>query len=173
MKQDALTLYKLMILYMLNKADQSLTNAQVSDFILEKGYTNYFTIQQAISALDENGFIRTDTVRNSSHLYITEEGKEVLGYCEGDISDAIKNDVAKYLQGHQEEIREEVSVLADYFEEKKDVYISRCIVKDGGSNVVEINLSVASKEEAETICSKWKEKSQEVYAYLIQQLLAD
>lgn len=173
MQQDSLTLYKLIILYMLDHANFSLTNAQISDFILEMNYTNYFIIQQAISELDENAFITTETIRNSSHLHITPEGHEVLGYCMDEVSDAIKNDINKYLREHQSEIREEVCVLADYYEEKKDVYVSRCIVKDGGSNAIELNLSVASEEEANTICNKWKEKSQEIYAYLIQQLLAD
>ena len=173
MKQDGLTLYKLIILFMLEEADYPLTNAQVSDFILEKDYTNYFNIQKAISALEDNAFITTETIRNSSHLHITPEGSAVLGYCKDEISDAIKHDILVYLNKHESEFREEVSVVADYYEEKKDVYISRCIVKDGGNNVIELNLSVASEEEANTIFNKWKDKSQEIYAYLIQQLLAD
>lgn len=173
MKQDALTLYKLIILFMLEKADYPLTNAQVSDFILEKDYTNYFNIQQAISELSDNKFISTETIRNSSHLHITPEGSAVLGYCKNEISDAIKSEILEYLNKHESEFHEEVSVVADYYEEKKDIYIARCIVKDGGTNAIELNLSVASKEEANTICSKWKDKSQEIYAYLIQQLLAD
>ena len=39
MTSDTLKLYKLIILYFLSKADQEITNAILSDFILEKGYT--------------------------------------------------------------------------------------------------------------------------------------
>ena len=46
---DALTLYKLIILYMLDRVDFPLTNSQISEFILDKGYTDYFKLQQAIS----------------------------------------------------------------------------------------------------------------------------
>ena len=38
--EEPLTLYKLIILYMLNRVDFPLTNAQVGNFILEKEYTN-------------------------------------------------------------------------------------------------------------------------------------
>ena len=38
------TLYKLIVLYMLKKIDFSLTNSQISSFILEQGYTTYFTL---------------------------------------------------------------------------------------------------------------------------------
>ena len=37
---EPLTLYKLIILYMLEKVDFPLTNAQISGFVLDKGYTN-------------------------------------------------------------------------------------------------------------------------------------
>ena len=173
MAQDAFTLYKLIILYMLDQAGISLTNAQISDFILEMEYTNYFNIQSAITELEENNFISLETIRNSTHVHLTDEGKAVLGYCIQDISDAIKRDVKAYLEKNRAESMEETLVLADYYEAAKNEYTARCIVKDGTSNAVEINLNVASEDEASTICAKWKEKSQEIYAYLIQQLLAD
>ena len=47
--EDTLTLYKLIVLYMLSRVTFPMTNAQVSDFILEKEYTDYLTLQQVIS----------------------------------------------------------------------------------------------------------------------------
>ena len=46
---EPLTLYKLIILYMLKKVAFPLTNAQISEFVLDQEYTTYFTLQQAIS----------------------------------------------------------------------------------------------------------------------------
>lgn len=40
MEQEQLTLYKLMILYLIEKVDFPLSNSQISEFILDKGYTN-------------------------------------------------------------------------------------------------------------------------------------
>ena len=48
---DTFTLYKLIILYMLDKISFPLSNAQLSEFILEKEYTDYFTVQSALSEL--------------------------------------------------------------------------------------------------------------------------
>lgn len=39
---EPFTLYKLIVLYMLEKVDFPLSNTQISDFFLEKEYTNYF-----------------------------------------------------------------------------------------------------------------------------------
>ena len=51
MLQDPLTLYKLIVLYMLNRVTFPLTAAQISDFILGREYTNFITLQQASDAL--------------------------------------------------------------------------------------------------------------------------
>ena len=42
---NSFKLYKLIILYMLDKVDFPLTNAQISEFILGMGYTTYFKLQ--------------------------------------------------------------------------------------------------------------------------------
>ena len=48
---DSFTLYKLIVLYMLQKVDFPLTNSQISEFVLDKEYTNYFTLQHASHTL--------------------------------------------------------------------------------------------------------------------------
>ena len=53
---ESFKLYKLIILYMLNKVDFPLTNSQISEFILDQGYTTYFKLQQALSELLSSGF---------------------------------------------------------------------------------------------------------------------
>ena len=87
---EPLTLYKLIILYMLEKVDFPLTNAQISGFVLDKGYTNYFHLQQAISELIDASLIQDKTVRNTSYYEITDQGKQTLTYFEDQISDGIK-----------------------------------------------------------------------------------
>lgn len=57
---EPLTLYKLIILYMLEKVDFPLTNAQISGFVLDKGYTTYFHLQQAISELIDSELIESN-----------------------------------------------------------------------------------------------------------------
>ena len=78
MMQDPLTLYKLIVLYMLNRVTFPLTKAQITDFIQEKEYTNFFTLQQVMAELTDTGLITAKTLRNRTHLEITEEGLETL-----------------------------------------------------------------------------------------------
>lgn len=57
MNTDSTTLYKLMILYMLSKVNFPLSNVQISTFMLDNEYTNYFTFQETINSLVEDSFI--------------------------------------------------------------------------------------------------------------------
>ena len=98
MNQEPLTLYKLIVLYLLNKVSFPLTMAQVSDLILEKEYTSYLTLQQVINELAQAGLITAKTLVNRTHLQITEEGRNTLSYFENRISDAIKTDIGEYLK---------------------------------------------------------------------------
>ncbi len=173
MQSDASTLYKLIILYMLDKVDFPLTNAQITDFILEKDYTNYFNIQQSISELKDTNLIVSETIRNSSYFKITNAGRETIHFFDSDISEAIRKDIDTFLQDNKYKLRQEVSILADYYENKKDEFIATCYVTEQGSKLVEVNLSVSTEQEARTICNNWKNKSQDVYAYLIQTLMTD
>ena len=52
MTSEGLVLYKLMILYMLDRVDFPLTGSQISQFILDKGYTTYFNLQIALNETD-------------------------------------------------------------------------------------------------------------------------
>ena len=55
---ETFTLYKLIILYMLNKVDFPLTTSQISEFILDEGYTSYFKLQETLAELSDSGLIR-------------------------------------------------------------------------------------------------------------------
>lgn len=170
---ESLTLYKLIILYMLNRVNFPLTNAQISAFILDKEYTTYFTLQQAISEMADSNLVRIEAVRNSTHYYITEEGKNTLEYFGNKISAAIKDDILAYMKEHNYELRNEVSVLADYYKTTNHDYAVQCQVKEKGAALVDLTLTVPLKEQAEIICKNWHLQNQEIYAYLMAELLKE
>lgn len=170
MLQEPLTLYKLIVLYMLDRVTYSMTAAQVSDFILERDYTNFLTLQQVINELTEAGLINSETIRNRTHLSITPEGRETLTYFEKSISSAIKQEINTYFKEKEYDLRNEVSIQGDYYKSTSGEYEAHLIAKDKQINLVEITLSVPTEEIAASICDNWQKKNQEVYQLLIQAL---
>ena len=61
MNTEATTLYKLMVLYMLSKVNFPLSNSQIADFMLDKQYTTYFTLQEVLNSLADDGFVNVLT----------------------------------------------------------------------------------------------------------------
>ena len=96
MSQDTLMLYKLMVLYMLNKVDFPLTNSQISEFILDKGYTNYFTLQQALHDLSDTELIRTEHIHNNSYYSMNQSGEETLEFFGYKIPAEIKTEIDQF-----------------------------------------------------------------------------
>ena len=125
MNTDSTTLYKLMILYMLSKVNFTLSNTQLSSFMLDKQYTDYFTFQETINSLFDN----------------------------------------KY------ELKNEAGTVTDCYKLSNGNYIAHCQLKEGDTTLIELNLNVPVEEQAEIICARWRENSQEVYDYIVRKLM--
>ena len=155
---EPFTLYKLIILYMLDKVDFPLTNAQISGFILDKGYTTYFKLQQALSELTESGFIREEATHSRTFYHLTEEGEETIHFFRNKISDAIQKDIDEFLKEKNYELKNEVSVKSDYFPGSGMEFTVRCQVIENNQPLIDLTLTVPSEAEAETISNNWSKK---------------
>ena len=166
-----LKLYKLIILYILNRVDFPLTNAQISEFILEEGYTTYFKLQQAISELVEANLIREESTHNRTFFHITEEGTEIVYYFHNDISPAIQQDINAFLKKKKYELKNEVSVKSDYYWNPNGEYSVKCQVIEQRIPLIDLTVTAPTEAEAETIAHNWTKKNQEIYALIMSKLL--
>ena len=171
MLSDPMTLYKLMNLYMLKQVNFPLTNAQLTEFFLQHEYASYFTLQQALNELQESGLIRTESTHNSTRYEITREGEDTLSFFGKNISPAIVEDMDKYLKDNRFRMRNEVGTLADYYKSTNQDYIVHCELREGRNPLLDLSLSVPDREQAEAMCSQWKEKSQAIYSYIMKSLM--
>ena len=173
MEQEQLTLYKLMILYLIEKVDFPLSNSQISEFILDKGYTNYFTVQRAFHEFEEENMLRVKQIRNMSHYALSDEGSEAIEMFEYQIPNSIKEDIAQFLKEKEYELRKEASVTADFYPSKGDEYTVNLKIREKENLLLEINLNVVSRDQAVYICDHWEKKHSDVYSMLIEKLLFD
>ena len=67
-------------------------------------------------------------------------------------------------------LRNEVSILSDFYKSTSGEYEAHLIAKDKNINLIDITISVPTKETAGAICDNWQRKNQEIYQYLISQL---
>ena len=167
---EGLFLYKLIILYMLDRIDYTLTNSQLSNFILDKGYTNLFNIHEAISELIDSGFIARSVIRDTMHYQITDAGEEALSYFENRLPNSIKQDIMDFFTDQKINLKNESEIYADYYGNENGEFTVECVIKERKETLVDIKLSVPTKNQAIAVCDNWREKSGNVYSFLINEL---
>ena len=166
------TLYKLIILFMLDKSDIPLSNTNISDFILAMDYTNYFTLQQTLEDLETSKLITSEAPTSKDTFYrITDNGKVTLEYFSDRISGAIKEDVLNYYKTHDISLKKDTVVVAEYYNTHGNQYAVRCQIKSNNVIVFEIDFNILGLEQAEAICENFKNKSDDVFAYLMDMLI--
>lgn len=152
---------------MLDKAKFKLTYSQISNFILEKEYTNYMTLQQVISDLQDAELVKTDTQMNRTYFSITAEGQNTLSYFGNRIGDAIIDDINVFLTEKHIELKNEASITANYYKTASGSYNAELTAREKDTELINIRLSVPSEDLAEIVCNGWYNKNEEIYKYLM------
>ena len=169
------TLYKFMILYMLDRADQPITRAQIYDFMLSRDYTNYMNINRLINEMITTGFLVSHTKRNyaqRSHLELTDQGREILSMFPEKISPEIRKEITDYLIEKEYDLKNMVTIQSNYYNNVAGDYIAELSARENKNELMTIRVSLPSAESAQSVCLSWEKNNQEIYKLLMQKLLA-
>lgn len=170
MSED-LMLYKLIVLYMVNSGEAPLTNGAISEFVLEKDYTDYITLQQSISELIDSELIRVEETKSGHFYHITDRGRETLRFFKDKISDAIISDITEYLGENSLSIINSASILTEYYKTNDVGYDVNMKIREKDRVVFDLTINVDDKAEAENACRNFKDKSQVIYEAVMRNLL--
>lgn len=169
--KELITMYKLMVLYMLSRVTLPLSKTQISDFLLEQEYTNYFTLQLILADCLESGLIREEKTYQKSTYYITDEGRETVEYFKFNITPSIIVDIDNHLKSKQYDIREDSTISANYYRNSNLEYSVNLKVIEKNVPVIDLTISVPTLELAESIANSWPTMNQEIYAFLMSKFL--
>ena len=114
---------KLLLLYIIKRSSKSLTNSQITEFVLEKNYMNYFLIQQYLSELIESNFVELIKEDEVEIYHILNKGQITLNYFEERIPVKIKEELDKEFFKKEEEQKKETQVVAEYFQKGESHYV--------------------------------------------------
>ncbi|MDE7266614.1 MAG: DUF4364 family protein [Lachnospiraceae bacterium] len=173
MTSESVKLYKLIILYFLNRTKYEITNAILSDFILEYRYTDYFSIQETLKTLTNDELICASQTHTASYYTITEKGRETLNFFISKLPKDTMQQIDDYLAKHKIQIVADTSIRTDYTKTEFDEYLACCSVMERGSTIFEVSLNVLTEEEAINVCRRFKAKSDTIYSFLYKELSTD
>ena len=163
---------KLVLLYLINKMDLPLSRSQVTDFVREGEYMDYYTLQQTLADMVDGAYLEKIQDNNNTRYSITDEGVTTLEYFESHLPGVIRSRINKYVHDHFNSVKRDFEVTATYFlDNDTNEYIVKCGVYEDKRILMEINVSVVSRDQAKLIQSNWKSYVSEIYMNILNELV--
>lgn len=165
-----LAVYKLIILYLLDKINGEIAMDRLSAFLLEKGYVNFVSLLNTYAEIEKSGLVRSRVSADRCFYSITEEGRQTLRMFRADLSPEIRQQADRFLRSEGAALRNDNSVRAECVPADGGMYNVILKVMERNEPVMEIRLQVPDKAMAEEVCRKWPEKNEKIYNSLIENL---
>ncbi len=163
-------IYKITILNLLAKADYPLTAQQITDFLVDNKYTDYFTVHKNFGELLSDSMIENASGDPDAYV-ISPEGANTLHLLSDRITPSIEEDTRQYFKTRGMNMKRDNSLYANYDGVISGGYEVRLRMSENERNIMDLALHVMSRDQAEAICMNWRVKYDEVYELLMDKLM--
>lgn len=165
--------HKLVLMYIIKSYDFEITNSEITQFVLELNYMNYFLLQQYLSELISSKLINILEKDKTKYYNLTELGTTTLEYFENNIPSTVKDEInTKVHENNLQKIKEK-QISGDYFKKNDTEYIVNLNVKENEVSIFNISLNVVSSKQAKSICKIWKDNPDYIYKNVLNLLISD
>lgn len=163
--------HKLILLYIFDQFSIPVTNTQITQFVMEKDYMNYFLLQQFLGELVNTGMLEYSQNNNNFFYLLTEKGKKTLEYFQDRLSNELMLTLQKSIERKKQTFLKEMQIIADFTKKKENEYIVDLKVIENNITLIDLKLNVVSNKQAKQICDKWKKEAPTLYGDIIQLLI--
>lgn len=168
--ESAIAIYKLIILYLLDRADDEISMGRISNFLIENAYVDFEMLLSTYSQVERDGYLTGKSVGDTMFLQITDEGHQVVRMFKSQLSQEIRDKADAYLKANGRQLREERSVRAEYYRASYGGYTAHMAIYEDHKNLFTLDLNVPDEETARHVIARFKECSADVYGMTIEQL---
>jgi len=166
---------KLLLLYLINRMEFPMSRAQVTDFVRDADYMDYYTLQQTLATLVEGGHLdvtEENALDNNTTRYaVTGEGQTTLDYFEKNIPWSRRQAIDSYITENRGKIKKYYENTATYFPNMdNDEFQVKCGVYEDKRALLELVVSVDTREQAKLIQSNWRANASGLYKRIIDAL---
>ena len=164
---------KLLLLYIIKFSNRTFTNNELTEFVLERNYMNYFFIQQYLSELVDSNFIEKENVDNREIYKLLEKGEIALSYFQDRIPNNIKEELEIEFNGFKLKNKKETQIVSDYYPKENEQFVVNLKLVENEEVLFSLYIDVATKEQAELICERWSNNTEYIYKNIINILTED
>ena len=163
---------KLFLLHLIEKIDLPVSNGQVTQFVQSQGVMNYYAVQNYLNELVDAGYLEKSTDNKSTRYTITEDGVIALESFSKHIAPNLKNMINKYVAENLMRIKQEFETTSShFFDYDNNEYIVKCNAYEDEIMLMEISLSVVSRDQALAACNNWKNNAPRIYGKILDHMV--
>lgn len=163
---------RLIILYLMYQMDMPLSWEHLYNFAVND-YMDYFEFQTYITEMEQNGIIETNKDDNVTYYSLTDDGEKTVNTFSKLIPESKRKSIISYVRKNKGVIKKEYAVSANYFQYDDNEYVVKCSFIEDDVTLMELNLTVVTKEMAKQVKRNWKQNVSSIYNNLLQSLLSD
>jgi hypothetical protein len=161
---------KLKLLYILDYIDIPLTNNEITNYILEYGMMDYFTLQLLLSDLCEVKFTHLKPYNGNEYYSVSKSGKATLEMFGDKLPEYFINEVEKNFSGIRKHIKKQREIFGHYYKRKDDEYIVSLQVTENSTTIFNISINVTDEITAKNIIRKWEAAPEKIFGQIINAL---
>jgi DNA-binding PadR family transcriptional regulator len=158
---------KLKILYIFYTINIPINNTDITKFVLEKDYMDYFTLQKILTELNEDGFLTIDKVDGKDLFYLTETGKKTVDMFIDKIPKLYRKSIENNFKSLKKEIEKNRQLIGHYFQRKDKDFTVILQAFEDDITVFNLSINVPDEDSAKNIMKKWKENPDKIYSEFI------
>ncbi|MCX7773344.1 MAG: DUF4364 family protein [Clostridia bacterium] len=162
---------KVLLLYFLNRVKIPVSNMQLTRIMLENRYMNYFLLQQSVHEMIQDKLINSETRDNIDYYTMSAEGERMMSMFLDLVPVGVRVRLDENIDIIRSVMRLETSIIAEYTLENENEYEVKCRIIEDFKPLIDIRLSVGSRDDARSICNNWKAHAKEIYPEVIGVLL--
>lgn len=160
--------HKLILLYIIDNFESSLSNVEIMKIVLENKFMDYFVFQEILSELCSNGLVETQNCNNKTYYSVTPHGKKSLSFFGSVVPVGIMHRIDTLVNMQKEDKKLDSFIFADFEKSSDDNYNISCRVSHDSKYLIDLKLTSADINTASSICYNWKKYFQEIYPEIIE-----
>jgi len=157
-------------MYLIDKMELPLSRSQITDYIRqdEAEFMDYYTLQESLAEMVEGGYLEAIKDNNTTRYTVTGEGVQALEYFEKHIPVAVRTRINNYIRENRKNIQRDFETTATFFPNaENNEFMVKCGAYEEGRVLMEISISVDTREQARIIQNNWKSNAKILYGEIL------
>ena len=164
---------KLIILYIIRNYGEPIDNGQITDIFMDYAFVDYFSMQRYLDELVESQLVEIYKADKIRLYFLTNHGEEAYDAYIHKIPASVREKLLLTIKAYKKRERNSVDVSATFHPLNELSHVAELSIRDAGFPLLDVRLTVGSKDDAREICRIFKENPDKLYRAILETVTAE